>query len=156
MWDTFPADLLIAFIGALLTVAIAYGTYLLQQRRLEIQAVRGLINDFHHRRSVSITAPRTVRGARDLADFQRATASVIDMRDHVKRVRDQVRHDSDAQIWLSRIIRACNRYLEEGEIAPDDYLFLLSQLRQELLEEVRELCSGPRGLDALEPGAAAF
>lgn len=156
MWDTFWPDTLVAVIGASLTVAIAYCTFLIQQSRQEKQVFRGLINDLHHRRALSIGHPQRIPGAEERKDFQRASMSVIDVRDHVRRARDQIRQDSPTQKSLSDKIRACNRYLEESEAAPDFYGFHLKELSQDLDESISEISQRVSGIEALPAGAAAF
>lgn len=156
MWETFWPDVLVAFIGAFLTVGIAYATFLIQQRRQENQALRGLVNDLYHRRALAVTTPQEISDAAERADFQRAGLSVIDIRDHIRRTRDHVRQNSAAVEVLSQMIRACNRYLEESEGTPNFYAFLLKNLRTDLHQGVVEISGKVRGLQALEPGAAAF
>lgn len=155
MWETFVPDLLVALVGALLTVAIAYGTFLIQQARQEKHVVRGLINDLHHRRALAIASPQEIPNAGEGKDFQRASLSVIDIRDHIRRVRDQVRQD-EAVDALSDMIRACNRYLEESEGMPNFYAFLLKNLQQDLEDGVVKIGERVRGVDVLQPGSGAF
>jgi hypothetical protein len=156
MWETFWPDVLVAFIGALLTVAIAYGTFLIQQRRQEKHVLRGLINDLHHRRALAITAPQEIWNAEEGKDFHRAGLSVIDIRDHIRRARDLVRQDSSTVEPLSDMVRACNRYLEESESKPNFYAFFLKTLHDDLHKGVVNISDKVRGLKAHEPGAAAF
>jgi hypothetical protein len=155
MWETFWPDVLVAVIGALLTVVIAYGTFLIQQARQEKQVLRGLINDLHHRRALAITRPQEIPNAVHGKDFQRASLSVIDIRDHIRRVRDQVRQDRATVDVLSDMIRACNRYLEESEGTPDFYAFLLKTLSEDLNDGVDEISRIARGVRALQPGSSA-
>jgi hypothetical protein len=156
MWETFWPDVLVALIGALLTVAIAFGTFLLQQVRQEKQVLRGLINDLHHRRALAVGSPQEIPNADEGKDFQRASLSVIDIRDHIRRVRDQVRQDRATVDVLSNMIRACNRYLEDSEGTPNFYAFLLQSLSQELHNGVIEIAQNVRGIKALQPGSSAL
>lgn len=155
MWETFWPDVLVAVIGALLTVAIAYCTFLIQQQRQEKQVFRGLINDIHHRRALAVAYPQEIPGAEERKDFHRASLSVIDIRDHVRRARDQVRQDSPTLASLSDMIRSCNRYLEESEAAPNFYTFHLKTLREELDDSLVAITRRVRGVETLPAGAAA-
>lgn len=160
MWDTFLPDLVVALIGALvgalLTVAIAYGTFLMQQARQERHVVRGLINDLYHRRALAVTTPQEIPDAEERKDFERAGLSVIDIRDHIRRVRDQVRQDTQTVDALSNMIRACNRYLEVSEGQPILYALLLKKLQEDLEEGVTKIAERVRGVDALPPGRGAL
>lgn len=156
MWETFVPDLLVALVGALMTVAIAYCTFLLRQAQQEKQVVRGLINDLYHRRALAIGSPQEILNAGDSKDFQRASMSVIDIRDHIRRVRDQVRQDAVTVDALSDMIRGCNRYLEESEWEPTLYAFLLQKLQQDLEDGVLQIAKKVRGVNALSPGSGAF
>lgn len=160
MWETFLPDLVVALVGALvgavLTVAIAYGTFLLQQARQEKQVVRGLINDLYHRRALAVVSPHEIPNAGERKDFERAGLSVIDIRDHIRRVRDQVRQDTETVNALSNMIRACNRYLEVSEGNPNFYAFLLNELQRDLEEGVTQIAQRMRGVDGLPPGRGAI
>jgi ABC-type Fe3+ transport system permease subunit len=52
MWTTFGPDVLVAVIGAVLTVIIAYCTYLIQQRRTENHVINVLFWEINHRRGL--------------------------------------------------------------------------------------------------------
>jgi hypothetical protein len=157
MWQTFWPDVLVAVIGAVLTVAIAYLTYLLSVRRTEKQALNSLINEFHHRRAIS---PRTALGpverAAEKDDFLRANLSVLNMRDEIRRTRDAVRSIADLHDPLSQMTRACNNYLETSAREPDRYLYLLDDLRKELSSSLHRLAVTRRGVRVYEPGQGAF
>lgn len=144
-----------ALVGALLTVAIAYGTFLMQQARQEKQVVRGLITDLYHRRALAVRTPQEISNAGERKDFERVGLSVIDIRDHIRRVRDQVRQDTETVDALSNMIRACNRYLEGSEGEPNFYVFLLQTLQKDLEEGVSQIAERVRGVDALAPGRGA-
>lgn len=156
MWNSFWPDLIIALIGALFTVAIAYGTYCFEQRRTELGALRELINDIHHRRSVADFHPKVVPDARDLPDFQWAGMSVVEIKDIAKRTKNHARPDSKVQATLSSMVSACNRYLEESEISPDCYQYLLGSLRTELTECMAQIAHNRKGIEGLEAGGAAY
>jgi hypothetical protein len=157
MWTTFFPDLLVALLGSLVTVAIAYMTFLIQRRREERQAIRGLINDIHRRRALTvISTVRRIRRAKTLPDFHRATASVLDLRDRVRETRNAVRADSVYQDALTNMTRSCNRYLEMTGRSANDYYFELAKLRADLLTAVERLAKRNRSVSYLEPGAGAY
>lgn len=107
MWATFWPDVLVAVIGAALTVAIAFGTYELSVRRTEKLALRALIIDLSHRRAFS-GSPGTTPGAVGTGDYARANASVLSARDEIRHARTQVRQLPSLQgpslAWSERAI----------------------------------------------------
>lgn len=155
MWLTFWPDVLVAVIGAVLTVAIAFSTYLLRLRLQEKRALQSLINQLHRRRAFAGRAV-VIRGARDSDDFKRASSSVSNVRDEIRRTRDDVRRLDDLQRPLSDMTRACNRFLELSDAMPDHYAIQLSDLRQELFASITELARVRSSVRALEPGGGAF
>lgn len=160
MWTTFLADLLVglagALMGSLLTVAVGLLTYRLEAARRGRQALQGLIFDLHHRRSLTAVDAREVERAEALSDFRWATASVIDIRDRVRHARDQIRADSEVQLSLSEMTKACNNYLEATSNAPTRYGFELMELRQSLVNSVHKIVMHEPKLQKLIPGDAAF
>lgn len=156
MWDSFLPDLLVAFVGALLTVAIALGTYLLKVRLDEKRAIQSLINEVHRRRSLAEGPEPTLPGALQSGDYARANASIATIRDEIRSTRDRVRQVDNLQDPLSKMTRACNRYLELSASHPDGYAIYLGDLRRELTPLVQALASKRRGVTALEPGGGAF
>jgi len=160
MWTTFLPDLLIAMIGAVLgsvlTVFIAAATFFIQRRRNDIGAVRALIDDIHHRRALAVGDPETIPNAAVLPDFEHANLSVLDLRDRVRESRSRIRPQSQLQAELSKMIRACNRYLERTSFDPTRYLFDLEQLNAELRECIYALATNERAIGSYEPGGAAF
>lgn len=155
-WDTFIPDLIVAVVGAVLTVAIAVVTYTISRRNREVQALRSLITDLHHRRALSIGSPQVSPRARELADFRYSSRSVKAIRDEIKRARDAVRPHPDVQEPLTTMTRACNTYLEESAWDPTRYHFLLEDLRDRLAVGVRDTSAQYRKLPYLEPGAGSF
>jgi hypothetical protein len=157
MWTTFGPDVLVAAIGALMTVIIAYGTFLIQQRRTENHVINSLFWEINHRRALyEIEAPRAISGAAEIDDFKQANSSVLDIRAQIRRTREQIRPASVAQKPLSEMVRACNRYLEIGAYDPDNYHFHLTKLRVRLYELIQEIASNKGRVTALEPGASAL
>lgn len=155
MWDSFVPDLLVALIGAFLTVAIAYLTYLLKVRHDEQLAAQSLINELHRRRALRPTLVRTIPGAADSDDFIRVHRSIATIRREIRSTRDRTRPVDKLQRPLSDMTRACNRYLSRSAASPDDYVIHLEELRHELADSIHTLVSAKRGLVALEPGAGA-
>lgn len=155
MWLTFWLDVLVAVFGAVLTVAIAYGTFLLNLRRNEKLALGSLINEVHHRRTFSGHAVR-VNGAVNSPDYRYANSSILSVRDEIRHTRDAVRGLPAIQEPLSMMTHACNRYLENAENDPDLYAFGLVTLREELMQQIERLATTRRGLHALWPGDGAF
>lgn len=155
MWQTFWPDVLVAAIGAALTVGIALATYALTVRRNELRALRSLVLDMYHRRVFAGQAV-TIPGARETDDYVRANASVLSVKDEIRHARGNVREIPSLQMPLARMTRACNVYLEESERDPDAYAAGLIRLRDVLEEEVRKLASERYGLPVHRPGDGAF
>jgi hypothetical protein len=157
MWTTFIPDLFVALFASVVTVAIAYMTFAIQRRRQEHQAIRGLINDIHRRRALTvISVVRRIQRARRLPDFHRASASVLDLRSRIRETRNTVRADSIYQNTLTDMTRSCNRYLEATGQSANDYYFELAELRADLLTAVQTLAKNNRSISYLEPGAGAY
>lgn len=156
MWTTFWPDLLVALVGAVLTVVIAAATYLANRRLGETRAINALIREIHGRRVLTVGKPRVIRGAAKLDDYRWAAASVLSLRDEVRRTRDQVREMAKLQEPLSRMARACNRFLEESAYDPDTYAILAADLRDALTAEVHALSLARRGVRVLSPGEGAY
>lgn len=156
MWESFIPDLVVAFIGALLTVLIALVTYVLKIRLDEKRAIQSLIGELHRRRAIAEGPEPVIRGAGELPDFARANASVASMRAEIRSTRDRVRQLDSLQVPLSEMTRACNRYLEFSAASPDFYAGYLGDLRRELAPLVSRLAGTRRGIVAYPPGGGAF
>lgn len=154
MWDTFWPDVLVTVIGAVLTVAIAYGTFLVQQRRTEKQVLTNLIHDLHHRRALRAFTPKYVAGASDLDDYKHTSSSVLEVREQIRTARNSLPPRSSTSPLLSKMLVECNRHLSKSGREPDRYQEHLIDLRTSLTCEVEEICSRVRGLKPLEPGGA--
>lgn len=155
MWLTFWLDVLVATIGALLTVAIAFVTYILNLRQNERRALSSLVNDLHRRRVFSaqeVTTP----GARESADFMRCNASILSVKDEIRHARNSVREIPVLQESLAAMTKACNVYLEMAERDPDSYSIGLVRLRENLHVRIKGLARSRRGVPELEPGRGAF
>ncbi|ERI37290.1 hypothetical protein IG195_02800 [Arthrobacter sp. TES] len=156
MWDTFFADVVVALVGAVLTVGIAYGTFRLQLRHNEKRVLRHLIWDLEHRRALSIGHPMEIPDAAIKDDYKRAGLSVVDIRDRVRQTVDQVQPKSNAQAYLSKMMASCHHYLEDSDASPNSYTFHLAELQRNLHEAVRGVASSVSGIDAGEPGSLAY
>jgi hypothetical protein len=157
MWTTFWLDIIVALAGAIFTVAIAVITFWLGSRQRELQAIRSLVGELHRRRALTeIVAPRRLRRARTLSDYAQAATSVLTMKDEIRRARDSSRSTPKLQEIFASMTRSCNRYLELSAGSPNQYLFLLQSLRQELAQDVRRLTEARRGVPNLAPGEGAF
>ena len=157
MWNTFWPDLLIAVIGAVLTVLIAWVTYVLQRRTNEKRALRFLVEEIHRRRALAPMSPvGEVPGAGASDDFSRVNASILDIKDRIRLAREQSRPESPAQPALSDMTRACNRYLEGAAQRPERYLHELLALRDSLTGSITRMAEGVHGVEPLEPGGSAF
>lgn len=156
MWESFFPDLLVAIVGALLTVLIALVTYLLKIRLDEKRAIQSLIGELHRRRAIAEGAEPIIRDAEQLADFDRANLSVASMRAEIRSTRDRVRQLESLQGPLSEMTRSCNLYLERSAASPDHYAIYLGDLRRELSPLVSRLAASRRGVVAHEPGGGAF
>jgi hypothetical protein len=155
VWTSFWPNVIVAAIGAAFTVAIAVATYVLNQRRNELRALKTLILYLSQRRAFSGEAVK-IPGAQATDDYLRSNASVLDVREEVRRARGLVREEPSLQLPLSRMTRACNSYLEASARDPDSYTIELVQLRDKLHVEVRKLASRRRRLPTPAPGSDAF
>lgn len=156
MWDNFWADVVVAVIGAVLTVGIAYGSFCLQQRHKEKRVLRHVIWDLQHRRALAIGDPVEIPDAAMRDDYKRASLSVVDIRDRLRQAVDQVRPNSKAQARLSEMIAACHHYLEDSDAFPNFYALHLGELQQDLHEGVLGIANEVRGVKASEPGSSAY
>ncbi|WP_372984933.1 hypothetical protein [Microbacterium sp.] len=156
MWNTFGADVLVAVIGAALTVLIAFLTYLARIRLEEHRALQILINDLHGRRALAVEHGAKVWFASRRAPFRYATASVIAARDEIKATRAKVRKHKKVQEPLTEMLRACNNYLELSETDPNSYPIYLAHLKRDLYAQVLRLANVRRRLKVSRPGDGAF
>ena len=157
MWTTFLPDLIVAVAGAFFTVAIAVVTFWLASRRRELQAIRSLVGELHHRRALTeIAGPRRLKRARRLSDFSQAANSVLTIKEEIRRARDSSRPKPRLQAIFASMTRSCNRYLEVSAAKPNEYLFLLQDLRQEIALDVCRLTKERSGVPNLSPGEGAF
>lgn len=156
MWTSFVSDLLVAVFASLLTVAVAYGTYVLKVRHDETLALQSLIDELHERRALAPNHGQVVPHASGLPDFEWANRSVSAIKGEIRRVRDQVRQVPELRKPLKRMTQSCNRYLEMSAAAPENYAVLLGTLRIELFDEIHNLHSVNKRLRVLQPGTDAY
>jgi hypothetical protein len=157
VWATFLPDTIVARFGALLTVLIAVLSYLINRRMLETSALQSLVDELYVRRSLTPPAKlRIVSKARKLDDYMFASASVLSIRDEVRRARDSARSSPALQSALIEMTTACNAYLETSAARPEEYLFLLDVLRCELSKGVHHIAALRRGVKPKEPGGRAL
>jgi hypothetical protein len=155
MPDTFWSDLLVAVLGAVFTVVGAGVTYLIARAIAKTQALNGLIREMHHRRALKIREPVVIPGAQKMNDYKWANASILSLRDEIRRARDQVGAGKRLQEPLAEMTRACNRYLEQSNTEPTRYAILLDALQTQLAAEARKLARRPL-VGYLEPGAGSY
>jgi len=157
MWDTFLPDLLLTLIGSALTVAIAAGTFLVNRRYRENQALNVLIQEIHYRRAFTrIETLMEIQNAELSDDFSRVNASVSSIRDAIREARSLTRPVGKLQVPLSQMTVACNRYLELAARRPNRYWYFLEELRNDVHTQVERLAGASRRIHALEPGSGAL
>ncbi|WP_157421724.1 hypothetical protein [Agromyces sp. Leaf222] len=134
MFETFWSDLLVAVIGAVLTVAIAFGTYRLQLRQRERGSVRHIANQLAHRRAFVFANPVRVDTSNPEVkrDFDTCRGSVKSARDRVVESNRDVRPGSKVQEQLDAMGVSMNRFLSRSSRDPDGYCLLLNDLVAEL------------------------
>jgi type II secretory pathway component PulJ len=161
MWTTFFPDVIVAVVGAvigsILTVLIAYFTFVVSRVHRETQALNSLIAEIHQRRALAyIDNPRVVPRAEQNVDYLHANASILGIKDEVRRARDQLRPRFSLQSPLVEMTRSCNRYLELSASNPDRYWFHLMELRESLMAQIETLARTKRSISVREPGGGAF
>lgn len=156
MWTTFWPDVLVALVGAVITVAIALATYLCGRHVSGTHALTALVDELHHRRALRVRDTSRLRLAAELDDFKWAGQSVLAMKGDIRVARHANLHSSKASESLAKMTKACNFYLELSHEDPENYRKLLEDLRRALSKCVQELADGRRGVDYVDPGAGAF
>lgn len=156
VFEYFWSDLIVAVVGAVLTILIAWVTFLLSRRRREKLVVISLVRELHARRALAPSKSQArVRNAKRLPDYTRASASVLTMRDEIRRARDRLRPLLKFEKPLAEMSRACNRFLELSAVDPPNYTALLVTLRYELAVQISQL-STAADVEYLAPGEGAF
>jgi hypothetical protein len=126
-------------------------------RRLENQAIGALVRQIHERRAfVEIVAPSLMPAARASDDFGRVSRSVITARQEIDVARRSVGRSKELQDALTSMKLACNRYLELSAQTPERYVIQLTQLRDELWDDIRRLHASRPSLPSLLPGSGFF
>ena len=153
-WVTFWPDVLVAGIGAALTVAVALITYLMQQRRKNRQLVRNLADDLANRRAFKPIDPGV--SSPDTDDAKRCRLSVQEAQDQISRIRDQIAPDHRLRALLQEMVLWCREYKNLLEVDDRRWQFALMEIRGELDDRLRRIESSLRlKADALpSPGTA--
>jgi hypothetical protein len=152
-WSSFVPDLVVAFFGAVLTVLIAYGTYVVQRRRQDLRIMRIAADDLAARRAFELIQPRPSRGDSDDAD--RCRRSVNSAQQQLGALRDQVTSNRPLRALLQDMVRVTRDYKDMIEREPDRWQFALMHVRGELtarLRDVERLLRMPSG-ELPDPGS---
>jgi len=136
-WSSFFPDLVVACFGAALTVLIAYGTYVVQRRRQDLQIIRILADDLATRRALQLISPRAASGASD--DAQRCFSSVHAAQQQLAALRNQVTSNRPLHAMLQEMVLATRAYKNSIERHPDKWQFALMMVRAELVERLRAI-----------------
>ncbi|MEO8262344.1 MAG: hypothetical protein ABI566_07215 [Pseudolysinimonas sp.] len=154
MPDTFCWDVVVAVIGALVTVGLGLVTFLVSRYISKTRLLNLLIVDINERRAF-VVDPRKVRGARETNDFKWATESVLKCRDEIRRARNEYGFGKRVHGALDSMRRACNHYLEDSSRDSDSYPIHLARLRAELDANTDQLARRPF-VRALKAGRASY
>lgn len=152
--EDFWGDVLITVFGAVLTVFIAYATFRRQQKSSERQILANLVHDLHHRRAFRAISAVWVQEAAELPDFQRTSASVLEVREWIRTARNSLPPRSRASSSLSEMVVACNSFLSKSSRHPENYQAELMTMKESLSSKVGQVCSNVSGVRFLEPGDA--
>ncbi|CAN5508379.1 hypothetical protein BH09ACT4_BH09ACT4_03000 [soil metagenome] len=152
--SNFFADLIVAGVGALATVALALLTFLVGRSIAKTRALNLLVMDINERRAF-VAKPERVRGGKDLDDQKWATESVLKCRDEISRTRRDYGFGRRVHRALDAMRRSCNHYLENTGGDPDGYRIHLTQLRLDLNAGIDDLARRPC-VRKLEAGAASY
>ena len=114
------------------------------------------MQELHHLRALIQIDTMEVHNAEQSDDFAHVSASVLSIRDAVRDARGFSRPVASAQVPLSGMTSACNRYLELASRHPSRYWFFLMDLRADIKGEVSELAKNNRRVAELEPGAGSL
>jgi hypothetical protein len=136
-WSSFVPDLVVACFGAVLTVLIAYGTYIIQRRRQDLRIMRIVADDLAARRAFELIEPRTSRADSDDAD--RCFRSVNTAQQQLGALRDQVISNRPLHAILQEMVRATRDYKDMIERDPERWQFALMHVREELTGRLRDV-----------------
>ncbi|WP_147360283.1 hypothetical protein [Clavibacter lycopersici] len=135
MWATFWPDILVATIGAMLTVAIGLITYLVQQRRSNEQLVRNLADDLAMRRAFMPISPSVTSPLGD--DPDRCRKSVQSAQAQIALIRDQIAPDHRLRALLQEMAAWTREFKSLNEADPERWQFALMEVRGELVVRLR-------------------
>jgi hypothetical protein len=154
MWGTFWSDILVAALGAMLTVAIALITYRVQQRRSNEQLVRNLADDLAMRRafmpiSPFVTSPVGV-------DADRCRKSIQSAQSQISLIRDQIAPNHRLRALLQEMVAWAREFKSLNEADPERWQFALMEVRGELVARLRaiERVMGLKSGTLPDPGTA--
>lgn len=151
-WTSFLLDLLVALVGAGLTVCIGLATFRLDQKRKNRQLVHSLADDLASRRAFKLIDPFEGDGG---IDAERCFLSVQSARERISAVRDEIRPNGDLRDELQRMVLSCVAYADRLDFEPVRWQFALMDLRAELagsLRTVEDIVGVPAGT-LPEPGS---
>jgi hypothetical protein len=136
-WATFGPDVLVAGIGAALTVTIALISYRMQQRRMNRQLVRNLADDLAIRRAFQPIYPCV--SSPDSDDAERCRISIQEAQGQISRIRDQIAPDHELRGLLQEMVLWCREYKNLLEADDSRWQFALMEVRKELVDRLREI-----------------
>lgn len=139
-----------AVLGAALTALLGSVVYFWERGKVERAALRELERNLHERRAFFVENLVVVENAKSRPDFGYVAASIRDAREAIRHARGVLVRKRKAQERLTRMVLACNSYLEKSEKEGDRYHFLLDDLRDELHRHLGAMVSKRR--TALRPG----
>jgi sulfur transfer complex TusBCD TusB component (DsrH family) len=151
-WTTFGPDVIVALIGAGITLTVAGVTYFRQLNRKNRQLVFNLAEDLAVRRALHEIEPRTSSGRSPGAKY--CFASVHAAQQRIGAIRDQIAPNEALRSVLHDMVRYCADYKESFEEEPRRWQYNLMHLRRRLVAGLRQI-EGILGLDARalpEPG----
>jgi hypothetical protein len=139
-----------ALFGSLGTAVLGSIAYLIERSKIERIALLELERNLSERRAFRIDDLVVVRHAKRKPDFDRVASSIVSARRAIQEARAALVRKKRAQEVLTRMIVACNVYLEQSEKDADRYHFLLANLRDRLHSDLSQIV--PKGRPALRPG----
>jgi hypothetical protein len=143
-WTTFGPDVIVAVIGAGITLAFAGVTYFRQLNRKNRQLVLNLAEDLAVRRALHEIEPRMASGRTPGAKY--CFASVHAAQQRIGSIRDEIAPNEALRSALHDMVRYCADYKESFEEEPRRWQYNLMRLRRRLVASLRQI-EGILGLD---------